>query len=83
MDVIYMLIPGMILLGLVMVGVLVWAVRSGQYDDLEGEASRILMDDDDPLLPNQCRKATTQGANRVKVAAGHESDQKNMESKSN
>ena len=34
-----------------MVGVLVWAVRSGQYDDLEGDANRILMDDDDPLLP--------------------------------
>ena len=51
MEVIYGLIPGMIILGLVMVGVLVWAVRQGQYDDMEGEANRILMDDDDPLLP--------------------------------
>jgi cbb3-type cytochrome oxidase maturation protein len=50
-EVIYGLIPGMILLGLVMVGVLFWATRSGQYDDLEGPANRILMDDDDPLLP--------------------------------
>lgn len=48
-----MLIPGMILLGLVMVGILVWAVKSGQYEDLEGDAHRILMDDDDPLLPEQ------------------------------
>jgi len=48
-----MLIPGMIFLGLVMVGVLVWAVKSGQYDDLEGDAHRILMDEDDPLLPGQ------------------------------
>jgi cbb3-type cytochrome oxidase maturation protein len=46
-----MLIPGMIFLGLVMVGILVWAVKSGQYDDLEGDAQRILMDEDDPLLP--------------------------------
>jgi cbb3-type cytochrome oxidase maturation protein len=46
-----MLIPGMIFLGLVMVGVLVWAVKSGQYDDLEGDAHRILMDEDDPLIP--------------------------------
>lgn len=53
MEVIYVLIPGMILLGLVMVGVLVWAVKSGQYDDLEGDAQRILMDDDDPLLPQE------------------------------
>ena len=51
MEVIYWLIPAMIILGLVMVGILVWAVKSGQYDDLEGDANRILMDDDDPLLP--------------------------------
>ncbi|MCB1750931.1 MAG: cbb3-type cytochrome oxidase assembly protein CcoS [Gammaproteobacteria bacterium] len=46
MDVIYGLIPGMIILGLVGVGVFFWAARSGQFDDLEGEASRILMDED-------------------------------------
>jgi cbb3-type cytochrome oxidase maturation protein len=46
MDVIYGLIPGMLLLGLVAVGVLFWAARSGQFDDLEGDAQRILMDDD-------------------------------------
>jgi len=56
MEVIYMLIPGMIVLGLVMVGVLVWAVKSGQYDDLEGDAHRILMDEDDPLLPEKSNK---------------------------
>jgi cbb3-type cytochrome oxidase maturation protein len=53
MEVIYGLIPAMIILGLVMVGVLVWAVKSGQYDDLEGDGQRILMDEDDPLLPKQ------------------------------
>ena len=46
MDVIYGLIPGMIILGLIMVGVLFWAARSGQFDDLEGDAHRILMDED-------------------------------------
>ena len=46
MDVIYGLIPGMLILGLVMVGVLFWAARSGQFDDLEGDAHRMLMDDD-------------------------------------
>ena len=45
MDVIYWLIPFVILLGIVMLGILIWAIRSGQYEDLEGEASRILMDD--------------------------------------
>lgn len=47
MEVIYVLIPGMLFLGLIMVGVLVWAVKNGQYDDLEGDASRLLMDEDD------------------------------------
>ncbi|MGD8912258.1 MAG: cbb3-type cytochrome oxidase assembly protein CcoS [Candidatus Thiodiazotropha sp.] len=46
MDVIYGLIPGMILLGLVAVAVLFWAARTGQFEDLEGEGHRILMDDD-------------------------------------
>ncbi|AUB81039.1 cbb3-type cytochrome oxidase assembly protein CcoS [Candidatus Thiodictyon syntrophicum] len=47
MDVIYGLIPGMIILGLVAVGVLFWAARSGQFDDLEGDGRRILMDEDE------------------------------------
>lgn len=51
MDVIYWLIPVVILIGLVMVGVLIWTIKSGQYEDLEGEAGRILMDDDESLLP--------------------------------
>ena len=46
MQVIYGLIPGMLILGLVAVGVLFWAARSGQFDDLDGDAHRILMDDD-------------------------------------
>lgn len=48
MEVIYGLIPAMILFGLVMVGVFIWAVKTGQFDDMDGAASRILMDDDDP-----------------------------------
>ncbi|WP_295882365.1 cbb3-type cytochrome oxidase assembly protein CcoS [uncultured Thiohalocapsa sp.] len=46
MEVIYGLIPGMLVLGLVAVGVLFWAARSGQFEDLEGDGQRILMDDD-------------------------------------
>jgi cbb3-type cytochrome oxidase maturation protein len=46
MEVIYGLIPGMLLLGLVAVGVLFWAARSGQFEDLDGDGQRILMDDD-------------------------------------
>lgn len=47
MDVIYGLIPGMLLLGLAAVAVLFWAARSGQFDDLEGDGRRILLDEDE------------------------------------
>jgi cbb3-type cytochrome oxidase maturation protein len=47
----YWLIP----LGLVVMVILVVAffitVKSGQYDDMEGPAYRMLMDDDDPKIP--------------------------------
>lgn len=33
-----------------------WAVRTGQFDDLEGPAHRILMDDDDPRIPRYSRQ---------------------------
>ena len=47
MEVIYGLIPGMIMLGLAAVAVLFWAARTGQYDDLDGDGRRILMDEDE------------------------------------
>lgn len=50
MDVIYSLIPGMTFFGLIMVAVLIWAVRKGQYEDMEGNASRILLDDDEDAM---------------------------------
>lgn len=50
MDVIYSLIPGMMFFGLVFVAILIWAVKKGQYEDMEGNASRILLDDDEDAL---------------------------------
>lgn len=49
MEVIYSLIPGMMFFGVLFVVVLVWAVKKGQYEDMEGSANRILLDDDDEL----------------------------------
>jgi cbb3-type cytochrome oxidase maturation protein len=48
---------GLSLLVLVALGLGIWwAIKSGQFDDLEGPAQRILMDDDDPLLPGRGRE---------------------------
>ena len=46
MDVIYGLIPSMIFIGLVLIAILFWAIKTGQFDDFEGESHRILMDED-------------------------------------
>lgn len=53
MDVIYTLIPGMMFFGLLFFAVLIWAVKKGQYEDMEGNASRILLDDDDDMMIQQ------------------------------
>lgn len=58
MNILYLLIPlGLVLLGIA-VWAFMWAVRSGQFDDLEGPAHRILMDDDE--IPNRQQARETQ-----------------------
>jgi len=47
MDIIYLLIPISLLLVVIIIAVLFWAVKSGQYDDMEGPRHKILMDDDE------------------------------------
>jgi len=57
MEILYLLIPlGLLVLGVAIWGFL-WAVKTGQFDDMEGPAHRILMDDDDIRIPS--RKAET------------------------
>ncbi|MRG71528.1 cbb3-type cytochrome oxidase assembly protein CcoS [Alphaproteobacteria bacterium HT1-32] len=46
MNVIVWLIPVALFLGLVGLAGFFWAVRSGQFDDPDGAANRILLDDD-------------------------------------
>ena len=41
----------MIIIGIILVIILFWAIKSGQFDDLEGDAHRILMDED--LIPEK------------------------------
>ena len=53
MDILYLLIPISLIIVAIAIGVFMWAIRSGQYEDLEGPAHRILMDDDDPLIPRK------------------------------
>jgi len=46
MSSLLILIPAALLLGLAGLAAFLWALRAGQFDDLEGAANRILFDDE-------------------------------------
>lgn len=45
MDILFLLVPLSVLLAFAVMGVLAWAVWSGQFEDMEREGERILQDD--------------------------------------
>jgi cbb3-type cytochrome oxidase maturation protein len=53
MSVVYIALPAALLLALVGVIAFIWAVRSGQMDDLETPSLRMLTDDDAPKPPSE------------------------------
>lgn len=48
MESVYLLIPVSVILVFGIAYAFWWSVRSGQFDDLEGPAFRVLMDEDQP-----------------------------------
>jgi cbb3-type cytochrome oxidase maturation protein len=46
MNSIVILIPIALMLGLIGLGAFLWSLRTGQYDDVDGAAHRILLDDE-------------------------------------
>ena len=53
MNQLILLIPVALFLGLLGLGAFVWSLHNGQYDDLEGAASRILLEDEDSQDDNR------------------------------
>jgi len=49
MSILVFLIPLALILGLIGLGTFVWSLKSGQYDDLDGAANRILIDEDNKI----------------------------------
>jgi len=46
MNSLVFLVPLALLLGAAALGAFFWSLKSGQYEDLDGAAERILMDDE-------------------------------------
>jgi cbb3-type cytochrome oxidase maturation protein len=65
MDILYLLIPVSVVLVFVIGLLFWWSLRHGQFEDLEGPAYRILMDDDRPPEIDK----------RVETRSGVDSDQ--------
>lgn len=49
MDILFLLVPISVLLALAVMGVLAWAVWAGQFEELDTQAERILMDETELL----------------------------------
>jgi cbb3-type cytochrome oxidase maturation protein len=47
MNLLIFLAPAALLMGAIGLAAFLWSLRVGQYDDLEGAAHRVLIDDED------------------------------------
>jgi len=61
MDILYLLIPLSLVFVLIIGAVFWWSLEHGQFDDMEGPAHRILMDDDAPAKSNRVGSADEEG----------------------
>ena len=79
MDILVLLIPLSVVLVLFIGAGFWWSVRSGQFDDLEGPAHRILADDDTsdviPSAPTQGSDAAEQHEELTSIKSGQDKRQ--------
>jgi cbb3-type cytochrome oxidase maturation protein len=70
MDILYLLVPVSVVLVFAIGVVFWWSIRHGQFEDLDGPAYRVVMDDD---LPPQPPRSDKDGA-ASKTIGGNERD---------
>lgn len=69
MSSLYILIPLSVVLVFVIGAIFWWSIRNGQYDDMEGPAYRMLLDDYDPPEEMQIMKNAAQQASAPQSAS--------------
>lgn len=60
MESLYLLIPVALVFCVIVIRLLLWAIDSGQYDDLDKEGWRILADDDSDGAPTESEQPPTE-----------------------
>jgi cbb3-type cytochrome oxidase maturation protein len=65
-ETIFVLLPLALLIAAIAVGFFIWAARTGQFDDLDTPAVRMLFDDEEP------RSAAADGSTLARRSATHE-----------
>lgn len=53
MDVLLYLIPLALVIGVFWLAFFIWSIRNNQFDDLDGAARRILIDEEAPTEPKK------------------------------
>ena len=69
MEILMLLIPLSVVLVALIAAAFWWSVRSGQFDDLEGEAHRILADDDRPTTVHDKHTCASRDLTSIKPDA--------------
>jgi cbb3-type cytochrome oxidase maturation protein len=73
MEILLLLIPLSVVLAMLIGAAFWWSVKSGQFDDLEGPAHRILSDDDRAATHGQSSaKPLHEGRDLTSVNAGRD-----------
>jgi len=64
-ETIFVLLPLALLIAAIAVGLFIWAARTGQFDDLDTPAVRMLFDDEEPRHVPQAAEKTDDSTRRV------------------
>ncbi|MBN2865923.1 MAG: cbb3-type cytochrome oxidase assembly protein CcoS [Thiotrichales bacterium] len=85
MEVIYALIPMMLIFGFLVVIVFIWMAKSGQFDDMDGAANRIFMDDEYPedIAPRKSAESASNAVQEDNQQASNEQGTGKVEERSN
>ena len=69
METIFVLLPLALLIAAIAVGFFIWAAKTGQFDDMETPAVRILFDDEEPR-PARANASTVPGGTAGEAVPG-------------